>query len=51
MDMKEVLDMADKEMYRVKLERKAIEPEASNSWMVEELGEKAMPAREKDEVH
>jgi len=51
MDMKEVLDMADKDMYRVKLERKAIEPEASHSWLVEELGEKPARAREKDEVH
>ena len=52
MDMKEVLDAADKDMYRVKLERKALQPPAdSDSWMIEEGGEKLARTAKKDEVH
>lgn len=52
MDMKEVLDAADKDMYRIKLERQALQPtDASNSWMIEEGDDKFVRAAKKDEVH
>jgi diguanylate cyclase (GGDEF)-like protein len=52
MDMKEVLDTADKDMYRVKLERQAMQPPApSDSWMIEEGDEKLARTAKKDEVH
>lgn len=52
MDMKEVLDIADKDMYRVKLERQAMQPPAASvSWIVEERGEKVARTVKKDEIH
>ena len=52
MDMKEVLDAADKDMYRVKLERQALQaPQPDVSWMDEERADKFARTAKKDEVH
>jgi len=52
MDMKEVLDTADKDMYRIKLERQALQPaDASDSWMIEAGDDKLARAAKKDGVH
>lgn len=50
LDMKEVLDAADKDMYRVKLEHQANQPAAETSWMAEER-EPVVRVGKKDEVH
>jgi two-component system cell cycle response regulator len=51
MDMKAVLDMADKDMYRVKLERQAAHPESTDSLMIEARNEPVVPTGKKGEVH
>jgi len=51
LDMKEVLDAADKDMYRVKLERRASPPPAAEvSWMAEER-EPIARTTKRGEVH
>jgi diguanylate cyclase (GGDEF)-like protein len=50
LDMKEVLDAADKDMYRVKLEHQASQPADETSWAAEER-EPVVRAGKKDEVH
>ena len=49
--MKAVLDMADKDMYRVKLERQAAHPESTDSLMIEARNEPVAPTGKKGEVH
>ena len=51
MDMKQVLDAADKDMYQIKIGRKALQADASDSWMIEENDHKFERATKKDEVH
>jgi diguanylate cyclase (GGDEF)-like protein len=51
MDMKAVLDMADKDMYRVKLERQAAHPESTDSLMIEARNEPVAPTGKKGEGH
>ena len=51
MDMKEVLDKADKDMYRVKIERQATRPAAeSQAWMLEDPGQSAVRSSRKKDV-
>ena len=52
MEMKEFLDLADKDMYRVKLERKAMpSPAESGPWIIEEGASSPRRSKSKDEVH
>jgi len=50
MDMKDALEVADREMYRVKVERQAVRPPASESWMLEDGGESIARSSGKDDV-
>jgi diguanylate cyclase (GGDEF)-like protein len=49
MEMKEFLELADQDMYRIKLERKAMQPPDAAPWIMEERD--SARTKSKDEVH